>query len=347
MFNLLRLAVFLFLIFCLTKSFVLAHQLDSTPVVYRVVNNNAFGGGGGYISVLNALTLEEIRQVPFKVPAARIEVTPSQDRAFVTHRRNFSGQGLTVLDLQRGTNLGELFVTTMVNNFKVSSDNILWVLLADSRIILLNPNTLQIITELSTSDNPQDIIFSPDGNRAYVSLENSNIVVFDVKARRAIRVISNLPPGSAGFVRAMEMSLSSDGSILCLASKETISVIDTSSFVVTNTINFSNESTFKLTSILFSPDNNFLYIAELNGFNLYVCNFRTTQITKIFTPPFNSAIQDIKLSLDGRLLYISERFSLDIYDTQTNTIIKAFQDSQTTLSSGIYIAGNFNRRRCK
>jgi len=344
MFNLLRLTLFLFLILCLTKSFVLAQQTSNEPVFYRVVNNS-LSASGGYLSLISPLTLQEIRQIPFNNSSFRIDITSDQKRAFIVHFRNFFGRGLTVLDVQRGIATNTLFNDVMVNSLKIGTDGLLWILLADLRIALVDPNSLQTVATLITPNNPQEVTFSSDGNRAYVSLQNSSIIVFDVKARRSIRVINNLPPAMPFVTRPMEIAVSPDGNILCLGSKDTITVIDTNSFSIINSFTIPSSGNFEIPSLLFSPDGNLLYIGQFAAFNISVFDFRSNQLTSIFSS-VRGNIQDFKLSSDGRLLYIGQSFSNTVFDTTTRSVIKSNPDydgpSVTLVGSGLHIAGNFN-----
>jgi len=329
----------------LAKSIVQAQQSNGIPIIYRVVNNNTFANSEGHISVVNALNLQELMRVPFSKPSFILEITPDQKRAFVTHQRNFTGQGLTVFDLERGIATGTLFNETMVNNVNMGTDGLLWVSLNDLRVVLINPNTLQTITTLTVPASPKSVTFSPDGNRAYIPLQNSNIVVFDVKTRRSIRVISNLPVAMGIDLRPKEIAISPDSRILCYGARDTITVIDTDSFNVINSFNIPVPSNFDIPSLLFSPDGNLLYIGQFNAFNISVFDFRSNQLTSIYDPIFLSTIQDFKLSSDGRLLYIGEFRGTIVFDTVTRTIlgsIRRFDFSPDAVGGGLVIAGNFN-----
>ncbi|MBK7994768.1 MAG: hypothetical protein IPK14_15720 [Blastocatellia bacterium] len=46
----------------------------------------------------------------------------------------------------------------MVNNVKIGTDGLLWVLLNDLRVALINPNTLQTITTFTLPANPRSIL---------------------------------------------------------------------------------------------------------------------------------------------------------------------------------------------
>ena len=333
---------------CLTKPIVQAQQPNDIPIIYRVVNNNATVNSDGHISIVNALSLQELIRVPFNKPSFILEITPDQKRAFVTHDFNFNGQGLTVFDLERGVAIGTLFDDVMVTNVKIGTDGLLWVLLNDLRVVLVNPNTLQTITSFSLSANPRSIVFSSDGNRAYISLQSSqnvNISIFDVKARRFIRNIFNLPIAMPIEIRPMELAISPDSKILCYGARDTITIINTDSFDVINSLNVPFPANFDIPSLLFSPDGNLLYIGQFNAFNISVFDFRSNQLTSIFNPIFASTVQDFKLSSDGRLLYIGEFRGTIVFDTTTRSVIafiERFNVSQSAVGGGLVIAGNFN-----
>ncbi|MBK7994775.1 MAG: beta-propeller fold lactonase family protein [Blastocatellia bacterium] len=348
MLKLLQSIIYLVIIINLTSFLVFGQQLDNSPLIYRVVNSNIYSNSDGHISIVNGLTLQELIRVPFNKPSFILEITPDQKRAFVTHDYNFKGQGLTVFDLERGMAIGTLFDDVMVTNVKIGTDGLLWVLLNDLRVVLINPNTLQTITTFTLSANPRSIVFSSDGDRAYVSLQSSqniNISIFDVKARRFIRNIFNLPAAMPIEIRPMELAISPDNRVLCYGARDTITVINTDSLSVINSFNIPVPSNFDIPSLLFSPDGNLLYVGQFNAFNISVFDFRSNQLTSIFNPIFNSTVQDFKLSSDGRLLYIGEFRGTIVFDIATRsviTFIERFNVSQSAIGGGLVIAGNFN-----
>lgn len=315
-------------LFCLIvfSSPILAQSSD-TPILYRLAIRDVISSaGGGYISVIDPLTQQEINQISFPTTAFGMDISLDKRRAFLRSASNTSTKGMSVIDLTSGSLVRMLFSGEVVSCANVSPDGTLWALLYNTNeVAVVNSQTLGVVGRVPNLTKPVDIVFSPDGKRAYVSLDNSNIVVIDAQRRSIITTVTNLPPGQEGFFRKMELAISPDGTVLALNSRDTISFIDTTSFRLIDSFIFPNQSFRDIAALLFSPDGKTLYIGEIGGVNLYRYNLTSKQISTIFSSP-RFTIQDFKLSLDGRLIFISDFVGRSVIDTNTSSTIFTIQE---------------------
>jgi len=334
----------LFLLF-LSSLDVLAQSSDNSPLIYRVVDKfTSVSNGGAYISVIDALTQKEIGQIEFTSTCINIELSSDQARAFLTTQITFSDDGILVFDLAARRQIANLFARKSVCAAKIAPNGALWVTLCrENTVVIVDSTTLKQIATISTPDAPEDIVFSPDGKRAYVSVATGNILVIDTQRRTITSTIAGLPAPAPLVNKGMELAISPDGGILVRGGKDTFSLIDTNSLRLTDKVMFSNSSSPSQSAVVFSPDGKTLYIAETQGANLYAYNLATKVLTNIFTIP-GILIQDIKLSPDGRLLYVSDRDGRSIIDTQTKELVFSIQDFPILnqfVSQGIALARDF------
>ncbi len=322
---------------------VQAQEETNLPIIYRTLILSA-RTNTGYLSIINALNLQEIKRIDFNQPGKIIEISPNRKKLFIVNFSDFITKGITVIDLEKNVRIGELFSDITVNQIKVGPDGLLWVLLGnEQKISLVNPNTLETVNTLTNVGQVRDIVFSPNGKLAYVSLENSNVIIYDTSIKKSIKGINNIPPGKGGLNRPMELAVSPNGNILCISSKDTISMLDTSSLSIIDSFSFDNKSRLDLSELLFSNDGNVLYISEIHGFSTYAYNFTSKRLTTIFTS-IQGAIQGMKLSGDGRLLYINDFRGRTIIDTNDQSIVLSERDLFNVLDSalGIGLGGNFS-----
>ncbi|KAF0247360.1 MAG: YD repeat-/RHS repeat-containing protein, partial [bacterium] len=339
--KILTVIIFLLVVTCATY----AQETNSPPRIYRTVSVSATIRTG-YLSVIDALTLTEIKRVEFDQPGYIIQVTPDQKRAFII---NFSGalitKGVTVIDLVRGFKERELFSDINIAGMRLAPDGLLWVLLPDQQqIAFIDSKTLEAKTPMTAGGIPRDIIFSPDKKIAYVSFERGKIVAYDVKNKTSTVSSLSVFTDTANLKRSMELAVSPDGKTLCVGNKNVITMLDTSLLRITDSFTFDNKSRFGTLQIQFNKEGNILYITELDGFNCNAYNLDTKQITRILRTRFGE-IQNIQLSTDGRLLYINDFRGRTIINTNDQSIILSetdlFDDGANS-ARGIALAGDFS-----
>jgi hypothetical protein len=335
---------FIFIIYIDTPA-----QQNNSPTIYKIQESSFGLGGVSVISVIDALTQNTTTSFPIPLSGDKIELSSDGKKGFINAMlgsNSSSVPGLVALDLKDGTLKGA-FNGEGVYRAKVSPDNTLWALLGnENKVVLLNPDNLTPIATINNIQMPTDIVFSPDGNRAYISetaLASSgnfvNIGVFDTKTLNLISSIGGFPATSIALQRPKEMAISPDGSMLYLITKNTISIIDTKTLSINGSFDFPNSGSFSLAELVCSPDGNNLYIAEELGKNLYTYNAKDRILNKIFTISTFTNITDLQFSPDGKVLYLGDFKGRTILDGKNNTQIFSFVENR--LGNGIAVAGNF------
>jgi len=341
-------AVFLTLInLCFT-----AKAQTDLPVIYQTFVRENPGVEGGQIAILNAQTLEQVGKIAI-TPANPEVITLSKDRrrAFVLHSPIIIGeQGLTVVDLEQSLNQQVvktiLFEDKILYGVRLATDGMLWVLLEeDSQVAIVNASTLQVIKTIQLPEPARDVIFSQNGQKAYVSLLNKAVLEVNINENHRIsRTISTLPERNKSQVRPFELEISSDGNALFVSGEDNVSIVNTTSFI-TETIPLPiSRSSFLLK---LTPNGKFLYAVGSLGAQFVVINLENRDI-KTFRTPATTGIQTaLNISPDGRLAYISGFYGISVFDVEKQVFIKNLLTSTgigfpNPFSLGLTISGDFS-----
>ena len=158
------------------------------------------------------------------------------------------------------------------------------------------------------------------------------------------RTISNLPARNKSQVRRQEMAISRDGNTLFVSGEDSISIVNTTSFIV-ETVSLPIRATSFLLKL--TPDGKFLYAAGYLGAQFVVINLESKEV-KTFRTPASTGIQTaVNISLDGRLAYISGFYGISTFDVEKQVFIKNLLTSTgigfpNPFSLGLTISGDFS-----
>ncbi len=349
------------LIYILSLCFASAQQ-NSSPIICRITTTtvNRTGVGTGQFIVNNALTGGELNEMPLPIASVNFELSHNKTKAYIPARLVINSTGLGAILVSFNQNDSNI-ITTFLQNKGIlrlrlcpASDGLLWALAAlDNQVLLVDPDSLKTVGQIDNVQFPVDIVFSPDGTKAYIALLDNSISVFDTKAFTLLKTITGLPSNSNFIEKAHEMAISLDGKMLAIGSKNIVSLIDTSSYSITNItipVQFANQIDNEELKLVFNPNNNILYIAEFGGVNLYSYNISTKELKNIFTVDLNNRptvfpISSLTITEDGKVLYLCCGGGRVLIDTSRNSAIATFIDMGSTAVQGfadIALAGDFN-----
>ncbi|KAF0249174.1 MAG: YD repeat-/RHS repeat-containing protein [bacterium] len=323
------------------------------PIVYQTFIRDDFDRtNGGYISIINALTLTEIEKMDLPTSSVQtIVLAPDKKLAFMNANPFIDPKkGLIVVDLGTKKVVRNLFEDIGVYGLKLAPDGMLWVLLNETQeIAIVNPKDLSIASRISSLEGaPRDVIFGLDDRRAYVSLLNNNVFVFDYITKRSITAIRSLTKGDDRQLRPQQLELSPDGKILYIGSINGIFIADITSFPIKITSSLALPiNSFGDFLLKASPDGKFLYIGEYLGADLYIYNIETKAIINFRTPGNRGIINGLTISPTNKLLYIIESYGISLYDIDTQSFITGIVTSTgahppNPFSKGIALTGDFS-----
>jgi len=172
----------------------------------------------------------------------------------------------------------------------------------DNAITFIDTASLTVsgVIQTDPSINPSGIAIAPDGSRAYVTSFNTNnpvVMVVDIASRRVTQTFQTGPLPQSAF-------LTPDGQLLFITCpfQNTVYVYDT----LTN----NQTAGFGVTDpvgIGFSPNGARAYIAAGGG-NGALQVVDTSTFTIIKTIPLGNTPEDVLVSQDGRLIYVTNGF---------------------------------------
>lgn len=325
------------------------------PIIYQTFVREAPGvDNSGQIIMLDALDFKPIDRIvttPFQPES--IVITSDQKLAFLINDPIINKKkGIFVIDLATKNTIKTIFEGTSIYGIKLAPNGIVWVLLDETQeIAFINPKDLSSFQKIKLEGSPRNVVFSPDSKdtRAYVSLVNSEVFVFDYIDKTSITAIRNLPKGDSSQLRPQELELSFDGKTLYIGSEDTISIADTTTKIpirVTHSFPLP-KTTFGDFLIKASYDGQFVYIAEYLGVNIYVYDVKNKTPNKMTVSRGQGIITNLNISSDGKILYISRFYGISLLDTQNNSFITTIVTSTGTVSSnpfslGVALTGDFS-----
>jgi len=325
-------------------SFLIKAQ-ENKPLLYQTFILADFDPNtGGYLSIVNALTLEEIKKIDlFSSNTSRIELSLDKKKAIIANSP-FSDprKGMLIVELESGR-VTKLFDNVGIYELELAPDGRIWALLDETKeLAIIDVNTLKV-DKFVLDEAGRDIVFSPNGELAYISLLTKDIKIFNVSSIKTNRTISNLPARNKSQVRRQEMAISHDGSKLFVSGEDNISVVNTTSFITEN-IGLPITATSFLLKL--TPDGKFLYAAGYLGVQFVVINLETKEIKIFRTPTSIGIFTSVNISSDGRLLYISGFYGISVFDIKEQAFIKNLLTSTgigfpNPSSLGLAISGDF------
>ena len=146
----------------------------------------------------------------------------------------------------------------------------------------------------------EDVVFTPDGKRAYVSVPTSLVVRIvntdrtSVDYGSVIGAVGTIPDLDT-FVRPREMAMGPDGELLLIHddSRNEIYFVDTKSGSATEQKAVRTVPASQVNEIAFFPDGRFAYAASRNANALLVID------TDVLSPTFGSVVDTLNLAADG------------------------------------------------
>jgi YVTN family beta-propeller protein len=185
-----------------------------------------------------------------------------------------------------------------------------------------------VSTATVKASDPQDVVVSPDGKRAYVTDGVTSVWVVDTESNSVVAVV----PAGAG---PGKLAISPDGKSVyvatifssgpsCVAS---VVVIDTTTDTVTSTIPVGKgPGTTRLSGITVTPDSKRVYVAVTPGSDVLAIDTASYRIADTIAAT-NSGNSDISISPDGKRVYAAgwvrgvyqNTIFVDVIDTQTDS----------------------------
>ena len=263
-----------------------------------VVNDGDDGGGSG-VSRINQLSNEVTNSFSIGSPN-EIAIDPSNSYVWIT--TNY--QGVIRIDISNNVILPSIPVGNVLEGIAISPDNsTVWVAnYADNNVLYFNTATFTPIFTIPVGQTPTQIIISSDGLFVYVLniTDRSISVIYNYTVIDTFTVV-NVPT---------DLALSSDNSKLWITNGNTISVLNSSTGALLQTINILNPY-----SLAISPDYSSVWVTQNNPANTVTrINATTYEIISII--PVGNEPAGIAINPDNSAVLIVNSYS--------NTVTKLY-----------------------
>lgn len=206
----------------------------------------------------------------------------------------------------------------------------------ESYVAVIDPIAGKVLQQIPTADGPSKVVFSPDGQYAYVNhIRSATIDVISVKDRTVVHSIAGLPSAFSS-----DEAISPDGRELWAAHKTTgqTSVIDAKTFALVGVVETglrTNHPNFVTT-----PTAAYAYVSVggLNETQVYRRNGGAPQLVKRIK---DTAFEPHGLwpSPDNTRMYVVQQFSdkVDVIDTASMAVIDTIANGQDSQAL-VYVA---------
>ncbi|MFY9222253.1 MAG: DUF5074 domain-containing protein [Blastocatellia bacterium] len=330
--------------------FVSTAKAQDVPIIYQSFINDSFDpNDGGYISILDGLTLKELSRINSNtINCQEISALNSNKDTLIVSNHPFLNQqgGLFIANLTSKTIVKSFFEGTGVYAVKEAPDGTVWAMLNDNQVAIIDINKLQVIKTLVYDEAPRNVIFSPDGEKAYISFLTKDVLVIDFNLKTRIKNINNLPQRNDFQVRPQELEISPDGNTLYVASRGVISTVNTNSLLVENLVLRQSGGVGDLLLKL-SNDGQFLYICEYLGTDFFIYNTRNRDLKSFTIPRGIGTATRLQFSLNKKILYINRDYGISVFDVENQSFISNILTSSgvgfpNPFSDGFTFSGNFS-----
>jgi serine/threonine protein kinase, bacterial len=238
--------------------------------------------------------------------AQQVVVAPDGKRAYITY--DYSSD-VSVVDLANNAGAGVVVAKVSDGGLPVGV-----AVSPDSRTLfastLVDLFVVDAASRATTDRIPAagDLLFAPDGSRAYVAKGNK-IAAVDARARR---VVGTIDVGS----RISEPVVAPDGRTLYVASEGVVQVVDTATLAVTTKI---AAVASPVSELALSPDGRRLYVSDTASIGVV----DTAGAASIGSIEVDAYVDDMAISPDGRRLYVisGSGDALEAVDTGTNQVV--------------------------
>ena len=210
--------------------------------------------------------------------------------------------------------------------------------LDDDTVSFIDTATNSVIDTFNVGDNPRGVAVAPDGTTVYVTNTGTNTVsVIDVitnNTKDTINLGNNIHEG-----QPMGVTVSPDGTKVYVANfggyydYDTVSVIDTATNTVTDTINVGVWPE----GIAINPAGTRVYVTNIYSNDVSVIDSATNNV--IATVPVGNYPLGVSVAPDGRKVYVTNVNSgnVSVIDTETNTVKTSVEVGNSPFAFGQFI----------
>jgi YVTN family beta-propeller protein len=210
---------------------------------------------------------------------------------------------------------------------------------SNGTISVIDPKTKKVMDTIWIGGDPKAIAITPDGREAYIGGVHSNAIeVINTKTKA---VISTINVGKYAYA----VATTPDGKEMYVTGENQVSVIDTKTHTVTQTISLSNGNNY---AIAISPDGNEAYVTSYEKGGNYrgmisIIDIHTHTITHTFAVAGEHTPEVIAFSPDNQQAYVGNYEVITVIDRSIKKVIDTIPIGEFFNPEDMVIAPNGRR----
>jgi YVTN family beta-propeller protein len=274
------------------------------------------------VAVINTSTNQVVTHIPVGTFPIRIAMTLDRLKAFIT---NEYSNNISVLDTVARTNVATIPVNKSPGESAITPDGQRLFVLHQTNLngdpihspvaVIDTATNLVITTVLIFGHGAKDILFTPDGRFAYISVPDGEVDVIDTTTYQVTRIFT------ANGARRLCMSPAGDRVYVTNHFDNSVSAIDTATQQVIATIPVGVSPM----GIAITPNGEEVYATNqyVGTGTATVSVIDTTTLTVIATIPVGAHPQRVEITHDGAKAFVQNGWSdsVSAIDTATHTVI--------------------------
>ena len=298
---------------------LLSLALDTTAATGRVFVSNEKGNS---VSVIDSKTNKIIKTIAVGKRPRGVGLAPDGSAVYVAisgenHIAVINPNSLELSGQFPSGDDPEAFAIHKNGNLYISNEN-------DAKASVYDPHTGKLVAEIEVGIEPEGVAISPDGTRAIVTSESTNML--HIIAIPEHTVINSILVGA----RPRSATFSADGKLAYATSEigGEVKKVDVASGTILGKVALSDDQA-KPKDILVSRDGKHLYVANRGSNTVHgkskgkgsisVIDFATGKVIKNWPIPGGGSPDMGNLSADGKYLWLSGRYDDEVYRIETTT----------------------------
>jgi fibronectin-binding autotransporter adhesin len=195
---------------------------------------------------------------------------------------------------------------------------------ATNQVFVVDTRTRSVVQTVSTGGQPAELVFSPNGSRAYVANNGGSVSVYDVNALTG-RLTSVTTIATGGGSGSRSITVSPDGTRVYAGDQQLdrVIVIDASTNSILTTVTVGDQPL----DVGIKPDGSRLYVTNFTDSTLSIVDTATNTVVTTVSLDFGGTLgrgpDGVVVSPDGRYVYVANRTTgnVSILDTNTNATV--------------------------
>ncbi|AKB22332.1 beta-propeller fold lactonase family protein [Methanosarcina sp. WH1] len=294
------------------------------------------------VSVIDTSTDKVIGSVNVGYYPLGVGVNPAGTTVYVVNEEGT----VSIIDISTNNVIGTVEVGEIPYGIAVTPDGKKVFVTDSGNVSVIDTSTNNITATVSTGDTPLGVAVTPDGKKLYVANwgRQDIVAVIDTATNRVVGTINVgyhpvgvavSPDGTKVYVTNIREHFEGIVEVDADFVIGTVSVIDTATDTVTDTVKIGEEPS----GIAVSPSGTKVYVANYGNSSVSIIDTATNKV--IGTVEVGSYPNGIAVTPDGKKVYVANQGSnnVSVIDTATNKVTGSINVGNSPVAFGQFIGG--------